>query len=246
MKDTYRALIVDDETPARSELRFLLGHHSRIKVVGEATDAEESLALAENVAYDVVFLDINLPGMDGLEVAERLAELADNPYVVFVTAYSEFAVRAFEVSAFDYLVKPVTENRMEQTVNRLLSTLDAAIPQSSEYPKRLDRLAVNRGDKMVLLDLGHIHYFQAEGDYSRVFADSGSYLANYSLKALEERLDPKLFFRCHRSYIVNLNKVAEIISLPSNMFELRLQDERKTVLPLSRRQTRELRKRLDF
>src|SRR5665647_261827 len=99
MKDVYRALIVDDEPPARSELRFLLGRHPRIKVVGEAADAEEALALAENVPYDVVFLDVNLPEVDGIEVATQLVVKAEHPYIVFVTAYSEFAVSAFEVSA---------------------------------------------------------------------------------------------------------------------------------------------------
>ena len=246
MKDTYRALIVDDEPPARSELRFLLGRHPRIKVVGEATDAEEALALAENLSYDVVFLDMNLPERDGIEVATQLAKLADTPYVVFVTAYPEYAVRAFEVSAFDYLVKPVSEKRIDQTVGKLLATLDATARLADEQPKRLDRLAVSRGDKTVLLDLEQIYFFQAEGDYSRVFSHGGNFLASYSLKALEERLDPRLFFRCHRSYLVNLAHVGEIISLPSNMYELRLRDERKTVLPLSRRQTRELRKRLEF
>ena len=246
MKDTYRALIVDDEPPARSELRFLLGRHPRVKVVGEATDAEEALALAENLSYDVVFLDMNLPEGDGIDVATRLARLAETPYVVFVTAYPEFAVRAFEVSAFDYLVKPVSEKRIDQTVGRLLATLDATARLADEQPKRLDRLAVSRGDKTVLLDLEQISYFQAEGDYSRVFSQSGNYLASYSLKSLEERLDPRSFFRCHRSYLVNLTHVSEIITLPSNMYELRLRDERKTVLPLSRRQTRELRKRLEF
>jgi DNA-binding LytR/AlgR family response regulator len=246
MKDTYRALIVDDEPPARSELRFLLGRHPRIKVVGEATDADEALALAENLSYDVVFLDVSLPEMDGMEVAARLAEMAERPYVVFVTAYSEFAVKAFEVSAFDYLVKPVSERRIDQTVAKLLSVLDAIVRHEEEPPKKLERLAVSRGDKTVLLDLPQIYYFQAEGDYSRVFSRSGNFLASYSLKALEERLDPRSFFRCHRRYIVNLEQVGEIVSLPSNMYELRLRDERKTVLPLSRRQTRELRKRLDF
>lgn len=246
MKDTYRALIVDDEAPARSELRFLLNRHARIKVVGEASGAEEALALAENLAYDVVFLDINLPEMDGIEVAARLANGADNPYVVFVTAYSEFAVSAFEVSAFDYLVKPVTERRIDQTIDRLLSTLDAISRPASDQPARLERLAVNRSDNTVLLDLHRILYFQAEGDYTRVVAQTGSYLANYSLKALGERLDPREFFRCHRSYIVNLSHVSEIISLPSNTYGLRLADGKDTVLPLSRRQTRELRKRLEF
>ncbi|MHB8869253.1 MAG: LytR/AlgR family response regulator transcription factor [Thermoleophilia bacterium] len=246
MKDTYRALIVDDEAPARSELRFLLNRHGRIKVVGEASGAEEALALAENLSYDVVFLDINLPDIDGIEVAARLAEGADNPYVVFVTAYSEFAVRAFEVSAFDYLVKPVTERRIDQTVDRLLSTLDATARPTQDQHSRLERLAVNRSDKTVLLALHRILYFQAEGDYTRVVAQGGSYLANYSLKSLGERLDSKEFFRCHRSYIVNLSHVSEIISLPSNTYGLQLADERKTVLPLSRRQTRELRKRLEF
>ncbi|MCL5942853.1 MAG: LytTR family DNA-binding domain-containing protein [Actinobacteria bacterium] len=246
MKETYRALIVDDEAPARSELRFLLGRHARIKVVGEASGADEALALAENLSYDVVFLDINLPESDGLEVASRLAGLADHPYVVFVTAYSEFAVRAFEVSAFDYLLKPVTEKRIDQTVDRLLTVLDATTRATGGQPARLERLAVSRSDKTVLLDLEQIYYFQAEGDYTRVVARAGSYLANYSLKSLEERLDPKLFFRCHRSSIVNLTHVSEIVSLPSNTYGLRLRDERGTVLPLSRRQTRELRKRLEF
>lgn len=246
MKDIYRALIVDDEPPARAELRFMLNRHPRIKIVGEASGAEEALALAESLSYDVVFLDVNLPEMDGIEVARRLASLADHPYVVFITAYSEFAVRAFEVSAFDYLVKPVTEKRIDQTIQRLLGTLDAQPVAAEESPRRLDRLAVSRGDKTVLLDLAQIYYFQAEGDYARVFTKGTSYLVNYSLKALEERLDPRMFFRCHRSFIVNLEQVAEIISLPSNLYELRLKDERHTVLPLSRRQTRELRKRLDF
>ena len=246
MKETYRALIVDDEAPARSELRFLLSRHGRIKVVGEASGAEEALALAENLSYDVVFLDINLPDMDGMEVATRLAGGADNPYVVFVTAYSEFAVRAFEVSAFDYLVKPVTERRIDQTVDRLLSILDATSRPTKEKPVRLERLAVNRSDKTVLLDLHRIYYFQAEGDYTRVVAQGGSYLASYSLRSLAERLDPKEFFRCHRSFIVNLSHVSEIIPLPSNTYGLRLADDRKTVLPLSRRQTKELRKRLEF
>lgn len=246
MKDVYRALIVDDEPPARSELRFLLGHHPRIKVVGEATDAEEALALAENVQYDVVFLDVNLPEVDGIDVAARLASKAERPYVVFVTAYSQFAVRAFEVSAFDYLVKPVSERRIDQTVTRLLSVLDADTRPPADPSRRLERLAVNRGGKTVLIDVDQVYYFQAEGDYSRVFAPGGNYLTNYSLKTLEERLDSRLFFRSHRSYVVNLSRISEIISLPSNMFELRLDDERRTSLPLSRRQTRELRKRLEF
>jgi DNA-binding LytR/AlgR family response regulator len=246
MKDVYRALIVDDEPPARSELRFLLGRYPRIKVVGEATDAEEALALAENVPYDVVFLDVNLPEVDGIDVATRLASRAEHPYVVFVTAYSEYAVRAFEVSAFDYLVKPVSERRIDQTVTRLLSVLDASLGRPVQPSRRLERLAVNRGGKTVLLDLDQVYYFQAEGDYSRVYAPGGNYLTNNSLKTLEERLDDRLFFRSHRSYVVNLSRITEIISLPSNMFELRLGDERKTTLPLSRRQTRELRKRLEF
>lgn len=246
MKEVYRALIVDDEPPARSELRFLLNRHSRIKVVGEATDAEEALALAESVAYDVIFLDVNLPDIDGIELAGRLASMAERPFVVFVTAYSEFAVQAFEVSAFDYLLKPVTEKRIDQTVVKLLGVLDATAQPSAEQPRRLERLAVNRGGKTMLLDLSLVYYFQAEGDYSRVFAEAGNFLTSYSLKTLEERLDPKVFFRSHRSYVVNLTHVSEIVSLPSNMYELRLDDSRATVLPLSRRQTRELRKRLEF
>ena len=246
MKETYRALIVDDEAPARSELRFLLGRHARIKVVGEATAADEALALAENLSYDVVFVDISLPDSDGIELAARLAELADQPYVVFVTAYSEFAVQAFEVSAFDYLLKPVTEKRIDQTVDKLLATLDATSRQTVQQPARLDRLAVNRSDKTILIELDQIYYFQAEGDYTRVVTEGGGYLASYSLKNLEERLDPQSFFRCHRSYIVNLGHVSEIVSQPSNTYGLRLRDPRKTLLPLSRRQTRELRKRLEF
>jgi DNA-binding LytR/AlgR family response regulator len=232
---TIRALLVDDEAPARSELRYLLQEHPEVKVVGEAASAAEAIALSRELAYDVVFLDVEMPGVTGLETAPRIHERHEPPAIVFVTAHAEYAVDAFAVEAFDYLLKPVEPERLARVVERLHE-------RSQENAAPVEKVAVVAGGGTELLDPDQIHFAHAEGDYSRVHTYDRAYLCTSSLGELEDRLGSK-FARIHRSYIVNLAKVSGV-RRASDRFRLQLADKTHTELAVSRRQSREVRERL--
>jgi DNA-binding LytR/AlgR family response regulator len=231
-----RALLVDDEAPARSELRYLLGKHPEVNVVGEAASAAEALALAKAVHYDVVFLDVQMPGLTGLEAAPLVREQPRPPAVVFVTAHPEYAVDAFAVEAFDYLLKPVDPERLARVVERLLER-----PAEGEP---VHKVPVVAGGRTELIDYEAIHYVQADGDYSRVHTYDRSYLCTTSLGELEETLPGNRFARIHRSYLVNLAKVAAVKRAGSDRIRLALDDAERTELDVARRQSRQLRERL--
>jgi two-component system response regulator LytT len=232
---SIRALIVDDERPARDELRYLLATDRDVEVVGEATNAEEALALADKC--DVVFLDVEMPGATGLAAAPLVRERAHPPAIVFVTAHERYAVDAFAVEAFDYLLKPVDPDRLARVLERLRE-------RSAESAAPVERVpVVGGGGTEILLDPDQIHYAQADGDYSRVFTYDRSYLCTSSLGALEERLGSR-FARIHRSYVVNLAKVAGVRRAAPDRFRLQLADAQKTELDVARRQSRQLRERL--
>jgi DNA-binding LytR/AlgR family response regulator len=232
---TVRALIVDDEEPARSELRYLLQGHADVEVVGEAASAADAIEQARELRYDVVFLDVEMPGASGLETAPHIHEQRHPPAIVFVTAHAEYAVDAFAVEAFDYLLKPVDPERLARVVERLRD-------RSHENAVPVDKVAVVAGGGTELLDPDQIHYAHAEGDYSRVHTYDRAYLCTASLGDLEDRLGPR-FARIHRSYLVNLAKVAGV-RRTSDRFRLQLADEARTELDVSRRQSREVRERL--
>jgi two-component system response regulator LytT len=232
---TIRALIVDDEAPARSELRYLLDGTPGVSVVGEAASAGEAVELARELHYDVVFLDVEMPGATGLEAAPHVRDRSDPPAIVFVTAHAEYAVEAFAVEAFDYLLKPIEPERLARVIERLRErTHENAVP--------VEKVAVVAGSSTELLDRDQIHYVQADGDYSRVHTYDRSYLSTASLGELEDRLGAR-FARIHRSYLVNLAKVAGV-RRTADRFRLQLADEPKTELDVSRRQSREVRERL--
>jgi DNA-binding LytR/AlgR family response regulator len=232
-----RALLVDDEAPARSELRFLLNAQGGVEVVGEAASAGEALELARDVHYDVVFLDVEMPGLTGVQAAPLVRDRRDPPAVVFVTAHAEYAVDAFAVEAFDYLLKPVDPERLARVVERLHErTLESAAPVA--------KIAVVAGSRTELLDYDQVHYVQADGDYSRVHTYDRSYLCTASLGELEERLPSSRFARIHRSYLVNLAKVAGIRRASPDRFRLQLADAAHSELDVARRQSRQLRERL--
>jgi len=230
-----RALIVDDEAPARSELRYLLAAQPDVEVVGEAATAREAVELAQGVRYDVVFLDVELPGATGLEAAPLVRERREPPAVVFVTAHAEYAVEAFAVEAFDYLLKPVDPERLARVVDRLRE-------RTRETAGSVEKVPVVGGGRTELLDHDQIHFVQAEGDYSRVHTYDRSYLSTASLGELQERLGPR-FARIHRSYLVNLAKVVGVRST-ADRFRLQLGDAANTELDVARRQSREVRARL--
>jgi DNA-binding LytR/AlgR family response regulator len=228
-------LLVDDEAPARSELRYLLAAHADVVVAGEAGSAREALELARELTPDVVFLDVEMPGASGLETAPHIHERREPPAIVFVTAHAEYAVDAFAVEAFDYLLKPVDPERLARVVERLRE-------RSQENAVPVDKVPVVAGGGTELLDPDQIHFAHAEGDYSRVHTYDRAYLCTSSLGELEDRLGSR-FARIHRSYLVNLAKVAGV-RRASDRFQLQIADESRTELDVSRRQSREVRERL--
>ncbi len=232
-----RALIVDDEAPARSELRYLLATHPEVSVAGEAAGAAEALDLARELAVDVVFLDVEMPGLTGVEAAPLVRERRNPPAVVFVTAHERYAVDAFAIEAFDYLLKPVDPDRLARVVERLRK-------RSTESALPVEKIPVVAGSGAELLDFDQVHYVQADGDYSRVHTYDHSYLCTASLGELEERLPAGRFARIHRSYLVNLSKVAGVRRAAPDRFRLQLADAERTELDVARRQSRQLRERL--
>ena len=232
---TIRALVVDDEAPARSELRYLLASHPGLEVVGEAATAADALALVDGC--DAVFLDVEMPGLTGLDAAALVRDRRRPPAVVFVTAHERYAVEAFAVEAFDYLLKPVDPDRLARVVERLQE-------RSVEHVGALEKIAVVSMQGTELLDYDQVHFVQADGDHSRVHTYDRSFFCTVSLGELEERLAGHRFARVHRSYLVNLAKVAGVRRAGPDRFRLQLADAARTELDVARRQSRALRERL--
>ena len=210
---TLRVLIVDDEAPARSELRHVLQAHD-VEVVAEAAGASEAVRAIEAVAIDVIFLDVEMPGVSGIELARAIAQSSRPPAVVFVTAHAGYAVDAFAVEAVDYLLKPVDPERLTRVLERL-ATRDT---RSVASPIRIPVVASGGTE---LLELDRVHYVQADGDYSRVHTFDRSYLSTSSLRELEAALPADRFVRVHRSYLVNLARVAAIRRIGPDNFSAR-------------------------
>jgi DNA-binding LytR/AlgR family response regulator len=231
-----RALLVDDEAPARSELRYLLATHPEVEVVGEAATAVEALKLAGAVPYDVVFIDVEMPGLSGLDAARLVHGRTGAPQLVFVTAHEQYAIEAFAVEALDYLLKPVDPERLAQVVRRL--------GKRSAAPAPVQKIPVVSGGETVLVDWDDVHYARADGDYSRVHTFDRSYLCTRSLRELEETLPAGQFARIHRSYLVNLGKVAAVKRPGGDRLRLALDDAERTELDVARRQSKAVRERL--
>ena len=207
-------MLIDDEDLSRQEMRHLLGAFPQIRIVEEASNAEEALSRIRQYRPDLIFLDINMPGKSGFDL---LAELDESPHVVFVTAYDEFAVRAFETNALDYLLKPVRPERLRKTIEALEETLrPSAPPPGRNLPPRQDRLRpdslvfIRDGDNCHFVRLSNIFLFESEDNYVRVHFETNSPLHRKSLNMLEEKLPPELFFRANRRQIFNLSFITAI------------------------------------
>jgi two-component system, LytTR family, response regulator LytT len=234
---SLRALIVDDEPPARSELRYLLDEAGGVEVVGEASDAGEAMQLIRAIPYDVVFLDIDMPGITGVDLAESLSALERSPAVVFVTAHSEHAVKAFEVAAADYLVKPVELDRLKRAIERV----------TPEQPvTRIERVLVEKAGRKLLIQVEDIYYVMAKDDYSYLYTGGERYLSTSSLAHLEAKLAASGFFRVHRRFLVNLAQVREVAPMYGGTLLLVLKDSAGTEVPVSRRRVPALKKALEI
>lgn len=203
-----KAIIIDDERLARQEIKNLLSEYKEIEVIDECANAEEAKEKIAALKPDVIFLDIQMPGKTGLELIEEISGL---PEVVFVTAYDEYALRAFEVNALDYLLKPVQPQRFAETIKKLLSKEEKEVRRDVTTPfNDDDQVFVKDGEKCWFVRLSNIRLFESEGNYVRVYFDTNRPLILRSLNNLDQRLNPKTFFRASRKHIINLRWVDTI------------------------------------
>lgn len=205
-----RALIVDDERLARKELIKLLEEHPSIEVVGEAANAEEANQMVNDLNPDLLFLDIQMPGKTGFQLLEELDFV---PLVVFTTAYDEFALKAFEVNALDYLLKPIQAERLAETILKLTEKEKAKTTAAQSPDRKLglqDQVFVKDGDRCWFVSLSNVRLFESDGNYIKVYFDANRPMIHKSLNALDERLDERAFFRASRKHIVNLSWVEGI------------------------------------
>jgi two-component system LytT family response regulator len=238
-----KVFIVDDERLARDELRRLLRTHPDVTVSGEAGSVEEAEERLAALAVDLLFLDIQLPGATGFDLLERLDRI---PPVVFTTAYDEFAVRAFEVNAFDYLVKPIHPARLARAIERGRQALAARRGTEPPAATRVlrDRVFVRDGERCWIVPVASIALFEAEGNYTRVCFETDRPLIRTALHSLEARLDPATFFRVSRTHIVNLRFVERIEPTVNDAYLVRLRTGQE--VQVSRRQSRRLRDTLSL
>ena len=243
------ALIVDDEAPARSELRFLLEETGRVDTIEEASNAREAVELLvrykEDAAHhrgtDVLFLDIHMPKTSGMQLAEALHKLKNPPDVIFVTAYGEYAVEAFNVDAVDYLMKPVETIRLE----RALDKVEAREQRTATVTDpATERIPVEKGGRKVLVPIDQIRYIEAKDDYSCIYTADDRFLSTISLAKLEDRLVPHGFFRVHRGYIVNLEHIEDVEVISSGILQLGLKGVEEKKIPVSRRRVVSLKRAL--
>ncbi|MPZ17022.1 MAG: response regulator [Luteitalea sp.] len=255
-----RALVVDDEELAREELCFLLRGLDDVEVVGLASNGLEALGMLQTLAPDVVFLDVQMPGMNGFEVARRILQGEAPTEIVFVTAFDQYALDAFQVNAVDYLLKPVDLARLEQAVGRAKRRVASDRGSPGLANQELERLvqmvtgrqsrpspqlAVRVGERFVLTQADEVIYASLANEVVTIVASSLSGTASCrTLDELQAQLDPDVFWRVHRSYLVNINKIKEIVPWFSRNFILRMKDAKATEIPVSRTQTKRLREYL--
>jgi two-component system response regulator LytT len=261
-----RAVVVDDEQLAREELGYLLGQLGGVEVIGQAGNGLEAVDTIDRLQPDLVFLDVQMPGLTGFDVARRLADADAGAQIVFVTAYDQRAIEAFEVNAVDYLLKPVDPARLDTAVQRArrrivaeraaesgdatvsglpADQLEHIVRLVSERQQRRERLAVKVGDRLLLTQADHIIYASMVDETITVVTANYSGTSNFrTLDELHASLDPGTFWRVHRSHVVNINQIKEIVPWFSRNYILKMKDEKSTEIPVSRTHTRRLREYL--
>ena len=204
-----RALIVDDERLARKELNTLLEEYDNIEIIGEAANADEAFEMINELSPDLLFLDIQMPGKTGFELLEMLDDV---PKVIFTTAYDEFALKAFEVNALDYLLKPIQEERLRDSISKLseATSKPKAVETTDKKLGLEDQVFVKDGDRCWFVSLSNIRVFESDGNYIKVYFDTNRPMIHKSLNALDEKLDTRSFFRASRKHIINLSWVESI------------------------------------
>ncbi len=245
------AVIVDDEQLARDELAFLLKNVGEVNVVAQGKNGLEAVNLIREHNPDLVFLDVQMPGLDGFGVIKKLLDKRVSlPQIVFATAYDQYAVKAFEVNAVDYLLKPFDKQRVAQSVRKVREKLGAGVPtgrleeliRSLEPKPQPSKVLIKAAGRLFLVDQKDVCYASIEDGVITVVTPQIEGQSNCrTLEELLASLDPKLFWRAHRSYLVNINRIREVVPWFKSSYQLRMDDKKQSEIPVSRAQTKRLR-----
>ena len=233
-------VIVDDSRLARAELRRLLKEIEFVTIIGEAANVDQAEDIIKSSDPDLILLDIQMPEKDGFELLEELDSV---PYVVFITAYNEYAVKAFEVNALDYLTKPVNPKRLEEALVKVRNSMDEIHGHESKLHEE-SRVFVKDGERCWFVRVGDIFLMESNGNYAKVFFDNEHPMIHKSLNYLERRLDPDLFFRANRSQLINLKQIREIDPWFGQSIKIELQNGAS--VEVSRRQSKKFREKMSF
>ncbi|MGG7144262.1 LytR/AlgR family response regulator transcription factor [Clostridium nigeriense] len=239
-----KAIIVDDEFLAREELKYFIQNYSKIDIISEFSDGIEVLKFIQNNEIDIIFLDINIPSLDGVLLAKSISKFTKKPYIVFITAYKEHAVEAFEVEAFDYILKPYSESRIVSMLKKLES-IDNSKNNNSLKNSISNKINLWKNEKIIVVDINDIYYCVARERITCVFTKDEEYSVNLCISDFYEKLPKDIFFKSHRSYIVNINKIREIIPWFNSTYNLKLQDIDYEV-PVSRSNVKEFRQLMNI
>lgn len=253
-----RCIIVDDEKPAREELKYLLRDFGKLEIVGEASHGAEAIELNNRLKPDLIFLDISMPQLSGIEVAQIIIkEQKNKPLIIFVTAFEQFAVEAFEVNAIDYLLKPISKERLEKALYRITNTNKFTDPEREERIerlishlkagdiKRINKIMVYNNGILIPIAPSEILYVTVEGRNTILFSTKGKFELSSTLSQLEDKLSSNNFFRSHKSYLVNLDYIEAIEPWFNSTFMIKLKYVSEKI-PVSRSQSKDFKKIMDI
>ncbi|HKZ42926.1 MAG TPA: LytTR family DNA-binding domain-containing protein [Candidatus Hodarchaeales archaeon] len=252
-------IIVDDEQPALEELNFLLSSMPDVRVIGQGRNGVEAIRLVEELEPDLLFLDIEMPGLNGFKVVEQLSKKDVLPQVIFVTAYDQYAVMAFDVNAMDYILKPIEKSRLEKAVQRVKKQLETynkvsgqlqnliSLMASPEHKAKKSKLLVKDKNRNLLIDSEDLIYASVSESVVHVATQDLMGETNFrTLEELQANLDPEIFWRVHRSYLVNINKIKEVVPWFNRTLQLKMADRKETEIPVSRSHSKRLKEYLNL
>jgi two-component system response regulator LytT len=252
-------IIVDDEQPALEELHFLLSSLADVKIIGQGHNGVEAIKLVEELEPDLLFLDIEMPGLNGFKVVEQLSKKDVLPQVIFVTAYDQYAVKAFDIHAMDYILKPIERTRLEKAVQRVKKQLESESKMSGqlqnlislmatpEHKPKKSKLLVKDKNRNLLVDSEDLIYASVSGSVVQVSTQELTGETNFrTLEELQANLDPEMFWRVHRSYLVNINKIKEVVPWFNRTLQLKMADRKETEIPVSRSHSKRLKEYLNL
>ena len=230
-------IIVEDELPAREELKYFLNEEKEIKLIAEFDNPLDTLNFLENNTTDVIFLDISMPDMNGISLGKIVTKMYPNMKIVFITAYKDYAVDAFEIKAFDYLLKPYSETRIRNLLKSLVNTETEVI--SSIKNSNLKKITVNIDERLYVISLNDVDYIEASEKETLIFSNQKKYISKIKISKWEEMLKGYNFYRCHRSFIINLDKITEIEQWFNSSWIIKIKNY-TTAIPVSRNNIKEL------